>query len=110
MKILRSQSVISRAGHGGRRTPPYAFTEHGVAMLSSVLKSSRAVQVSIEIVRGFVSLRHMLQSTAEFGKKLDALEMKYDAQFKVVFQAIRELMLPRSGPAKRIGFRPAHRD
>ena len=110
MKILRSQSVISRSGHGGRRTPPYAFTEHGVAMLSSVLKSSRAVQVSIEIVRGFVSLRHMLQSTAELGKKLDALEMKYDARFKIVFQAIRELMLPRSGSAKRIGFRPAHRD
>lgn len=82
-EILRSQSVTSRSGHGGRRTAPYAFTEQGVAMLSSVLRSSRAVQVNIEIVRAFVRLRQMLQSNAELAKKL---ETKYDAQFKVVFQ------------------------
>ena len=103
--ILRSQIVTSRSW-GGRRTPPYVFTEQGVAMLSSVLRSRRAVKVNIEIVRAFVRLRRMLQSNAELAKKLDELEAKYDAQFKVVFQAIRELMAPPPASRKRIGFRP----
>jgi hypothetical protein len=104
--ILRSQSGISSAGHGGRRYAPYAFTEHGVAMLSSVLRSERAVQVNIEIVRAFVRLRTMLAGNVELARKLAALERKYDAQFKVVFDAIRELMEPPAKPRRPIGFRP----
>jgi hypothetical protein len=105
VKILRSQTVISKAGHGGRRTRPYAFTEQGVAMLSGVLRSPRAVSVNIEIMRAFVRLRRMLESHADLAKKLDELEKKYDSQFKVVFQAIRELMAPPTASRKRIGFR-----
>ena len=83
---LRSQSVISKPeGRGGRRYLPYAFTEQGVAMLSSVLHSERAVHVNIEIMRAFVRLRHILSSNVELAHKLHALEKKYDAQFKVVF-------------------------
>ena len=89
---LRSQFVTSN--WGGRRYPPYAFTEQGVAMLSSVLRSERAIHVNIEIMRAFVRLRQMLASNAELARKLAALEKKYDAQFKVVFDAIRELMTP----------------
>jgi hypothetical protein len=103
---LRSQTVISKPeGRGGRRVAPYAFTEQGVAMLSSVLRSSRAVQVNIEIVRAFVRLRQMLQADADLARKLSALERKYDTQFRVVFDAIRELMAPRAKGEKRIGFR-----
>jgi hypothetical protein len=104
--ILRSQTGISSAGHGGRRYPPYAFTEHGVAMLSAVLRSDRAVQVSIEIVRAFFRLRAMLAGNADLARKLAALERKYDAQFKVVFDAIRDLMAPSSKARRPIGFRP----
>jgi hypothetical protein len=104
LEILRSQSVISRSGYGGRRTAPYAFTEQGVAMLSSVLRSARAVQVNIAIMRAFVRLRQMLRSNADLAKKLAALEMEYDAHFKIVFQAIRELMAPPPAARKRIGF------
>jgi phage regulator Rha-like protein len=91
---------------GGRRYPPYAFTEQGVAMLSSVLRSKRAIQVNIEIMRAFVRLRRILASHAELARKLDALEKKYDAQFKVVFDAIRQLMAPPqpASSKKRIGF------
>ena len=91
---------------GGRRYAPYAFTEQGVAMLSSVLRSKRAVQVNIEIMRAFVRLRRLLASHSELARKLDALEKKYDAQFKIVFDAIRQLMAPpEPEPAKkRIGF------
>lgn len=93
--ILRSQSVTSkRVGSGGRRYSPYAFTEQGVAMLSSVLRSSRAVQVNIEIMRTFVRLRQMIAGHADLARKLSAIEKKYDAQFKIVFDAIRELMTP----------------
>jgi hypothetical protein len=91
-------------GRGGRRHRPYAFTEQGVAMLSSVLNSERAVQVNIAIMRTFVRLREMLLSNTELARKLAALENKYDAQFKVVFDAIRELMLPPSPPKRQIGF------
>lgn len=102
--ILRSQSVTS-SDWGGRRYPPYAFTEQGVAMLSSVLRSPRAIHVNIEIMRAFIRLRQMLASNAELARKLDALESKYDTQFKVVFDAIRQLMTP-PGPKRRsIGFR-----
>jgi hypothetical protein len=100
---LRSQSVIS-SSWGGRRTAPYAFTEQGVAMLSGVLRSPRAVRVNIEIMRAFVRLRRMLESHEVLVKKLDALEGKYDAQFAAVFQAIRDLMAPATQLRKPIGF------
>jgi hypothetical protein len=91
---------------GGRRYPPYAFTEQGVAMLSSVLRAPRAISVNVEIMRAFVRLRRMLDSHTELSRKLAALEQKYDSQFKVVFDAIRELMKPVEPTAKRrkIGF------
>jgi hypothetical protein len=102
---LRSQSVISNpTGRGGRRYAPYAFTEQGVAMLSSVLRSPRAIEVNVEIMRAFVRLRQMLQGNAELARKLAELEAKYDAQFRVVFDAIRELMTPPNAQKKRIGF------
>ena len=91
--FLRSQSVTS-SQWGGRRYPPYAFTEQGVAMLSSVLRSKRAVQVNIEIMRAFVRLREILATHKDLARTLDALERKYDAQFRVVFDAIRKLMAP----------------
>ncbi|MCR4303854.1 MAG: ORF6N domain-containing protein [Gallionella sp.] len=101
--FLRSQTVTS--SWGGSRVPPHAFTEQGVAMLSSVLRSSRAVGVNIEIMRAFVKLRSLLESDKELSRKLDALEKKYDVQFQVVFEAIRELMTPPQQPRKkRIGF------
>jgi phage regulator Rha-like protein len=89
---------------GGRRYLPYAFTEQGVAMLSSVLNSDRAIKVNIEIMRAFVSLRQMLASNKELAKRFDELEKKYDAQFKVVFDTIRQLMIPPEPKRKRIGF------
>jgi ORF6N domain len=103
IKNLVSQTVIPTRGKLGGATP-MAFTEQGVAMLSSVLRSSRAVQVNIAIMRTFVRLREMLLSNAELARKLAALENKYDAQFKVVFDAIRELMLPPAPPKRQIGF------
>jgi hypothetical protein len=102
--FLRIQFGTSNVGRGGRRYRPYAFTEHGVAMLSAVLRSPRAVQVSIEIVRAFVRLRAMLAGNADLARKLAALERKYDAQFRVVFDAIRELMAPPPKPRRPIGF------
>ena len=103
---LKSQFVTSSWG-GLRRAVPYAFTEQGVAMLSSVLHSKRAVRVNIEVMRAFVRLRQMLASNAGLARKLAALEKKYDAQFRVVFDAIRELMTPPEPKKKRpIGFAP----
>ncbi len=107
--ILRSQAVTS-SSWGGRRALPHAFTEQGVAMLSSVLRSRRAVLVNVEIMRAFVRLRQMLESDAGLVRKLDALERRYDAQFKVVFDAIRALMAPPAIPRKRIGFGDAKSD
>jgi len=105
LKILRLQFAIS--SWGGRRYPPYAFTEQGVAMLSSVLASERAVQVNIAIMRAFVRLREMLAINKDLARKLDDMEKKYDRQFKVVFDAIRELMAPPpASPKRRIGFSP----
>lgn len=106
-KSLRSQIVTSKAGRGGRRTAPYAFTEQGVAMLSSVVRSTRAISVNIEIMRAFVKLRRILDSHSQLAKRLDELEAKYDDQFSVVFQAIRELMAPPAAIRKSIGFQPA---
>jgi hypothetical protein len=111
---LRSQFVTSnpdantpRPSRGGRRYPPYVFTELGVAMLSSVLHSNRAIHVNIEIMRAFVQLRQMLTSNVDLARKLAALESKYDTQFKVVFEAIRELMTPPEPKKKRpMGFGP----
>ncbi len=106
--FLRSQFVTSK-GRGGRRTLPYAFTEQGVAMLSSVLRSERAVQVNVEIMRAFVRLRRMLTAHKDLARKLDDLERKYDAEFRVVFDAIRRLMVPPApvGPKLKrvVGFR-----
>jgi ORF6N domain-containing protein len=102
---LKSQIVISSWG-GARRARPYAFTEQGVAMLSSVLRSKRAIRVNIAIMRTFVHLRELLNTHKELARKLAALERKYDAQFKVVFDAIRELMAPSPLPARhQIGFK-----
>src|SRR5882672_12124555 len=91
-RSLRSQFATLKSGRGQhRKYPPYAFTEQGVAMLSSVLRSARAVAVNIQIMRAFVRLRQLLASHAELARKLEALEKRYDAQFRVVFDAIREL-------------------
>jgi hypothetical protein len=103
-RVLRSQCVTSKTGRGGRRYLPYAFTQEGVAMLSSVLRSKRAVQVNIAIMRAFVQLREILATHKDLARKLDQMEKKYDAQFKVVFDAIRKLMQPPVPPKRRIGF------
>ena len=103
-ELLRSQIVISKKGRGGRRYLPYAFTEQGVAMLSSVLRSERAVQVNIEIMRAFVRLRELVATHKDLARKLEALEKRYDAQFKVVFDAIRQLMRPPEPKKRKIGF------
>jgi hypothetical protein len=102
---LVSQNVIPHKKYFGGSLP-YAFTEQGVAMLSSVLNSERAIKVNIEIMRAFVRLRQILASNKELAKRLDELEKKYDAQFKIVFDAIRKLMTPPEAqtPKKRIGF------
>jgi hypothetical protein len=103
---LRSQIVTLKKRRGEhRKYLPYVFTEQGVAMLSSVLNSERAVKVNIEIMRAFVSLRQMIASNVELARKLDAMEKKYDAQFKTVFDAIRQLMTPPETKKKKIGFR-----
>ena len=101
---LRSQIVTSKEGRGGRRYLPLAFTEQGVAMLSSVLNSERAIDVNIEIMRAFVRLRQFLLSNKELARKLAELERKYDSQFKVVFNAIRKLMAPPKVNRRKIGF------
>ena len=102
---LRSQFVTLKKGRGQhRKYPHYVFTEQGVAMLSSVLNSERAVEVNIHTMRAFVKLREMIASNTELARKLDTLEKKYDAQFKIVFYAIRQLMEPSQKERKRIGF------
>lgn len=99
-----SQIVTSSSKHRGAIYVPYAFTEQGVAMLSSVLKGRRAASVNVEIMRAFVRLRQMIAQNRELARRMDALEAKYDHQFKVVFDAIRELMAPAPVPKRRIGF------
>lgn len=117
---LRSQTVTSNIGRGGRRTPPYAFTEQGVAMLSSVLGSSRAIAVNIEIMRTFVQVRTLANKHGDLAKQLaqlqdktESLAMSHDtlsrntrAQLKQVFDALRELMTPVEPPKRPIGFLP----
>src|SRR6185436_15072057 len=101
----RSQFVTSKADVKGLRYAPMAFTEHGILMLSSVLKSDRAIRVNIEIMRTFVKLRQMLTSNTELSYRLEELESKYDRQFKIVFDSIRQLMSPQVSDRKQIGFR-----
>jgi ORF6N domain len=104
-ELNRSQFVTGSQKHRDPRYPPYAFTEQGVAMLSSVLNSDRAVAVNIEIMRAFVRLREMLAGHADLARRLDELEQKYDTRFRAVFDAIRQLMIPPDTPKKgRIGF------
>jgi hypothetical protein len=104
-RLLRSQTVTLKPGRGRHpKYRPHVFTEQGVAMLSSVLRSPRAVRANVEIMRAFVRLRRLLESNAGLASKLDALEAKYDGQFKAVFEAIRELMSPAEKTRRRIGF------
>lgn len=100
---LKSQIVTSSWG-GLRRATPYAFTENGVAMLSSVLNSKHAIQVNIQIMRTFTKLREMIASHKDLARKLDALEKKYDGQFQMVFEAIRQLIEIEEQPKRKIGF------
>ena len=102
VSLRRQFGTLKRGEHS--KYLPYAFTEQGVAMLSSVLNSKRAVHVNIEIMRAFVQLRQLLASNTQLARKLEALEKKYDAQFKVVFDAIRQLMTPPEPKTRRIGF------
>ena len=108
LAALRSQSVISNAGRGGRRHAPYAFTEQGVAMISSVLSSPQAIAVNIEIMRAFVRLREILAGNKELATKLTELERKlktHDQTIAGILDAIRQLMTPPPAPKKRpIGF------
>jgi hypothetical protein len=106
---LRSQ-IATSSSYGGRRYLPYAFTEHGALMLANVLNSERAAHTSVMVVRAFVKLRQMLATNAVLSRKLDAMEKKYDAQFKVVFDAIRQLMSPPAKPKREIGFHVKYDD
>ena len=108
-EIMRISQIVISSAHPGGKTLKFsknvmAFTEHGVAMLSSVLNSSRAVQVNIQIMRTFAKLREIISQHKDLAKRLDELEKKYDAQFKVVFDAIRELMRPPESKKRPIGF------
>ena len=104
---LRSQIVISK-GRGGRRYLPYAFTEHGALMAANVLNSPRAIHASVSLVETFVKLRRMALSVEGLARKVAALEQHYDANFRAVFEAIRDLMEPPQPPRKRIGFEAGH--
>jgi hypothetical protein len=101
--VRRQIGTLKRGGHSKYR--PYAFTEQGVAMLSSVLRSRRAIQVNIAIMRTFVRLREMISSNKALARRLNELEKKYDGQFRVVFKAIRELMAEPASKSRRIGFK-----
>jgi hypothetical protein len=105
-ETLRSQNATSNKGRGGRRYLPYVFTKQGVSMLSSVLNSERAIEVNIAIMRAVVRLRELLATHKDLARKLDELEKRYDSHFKIVFEAIRQLMAPPTPPEKkrRIGF------
>jgi hypothetical protein len=106
--LKRQTGTSSSPGHGGRRTLPCAFSEQGVAMLSSVLRSPRAVEVNIAIVRTFVELRRLMDSNRELARKIEAMEKRYDEQFGVVFEAIKRLIAEdearQASPKRRIGF------
>lgn len=102
-KILRCQ--IGTSNRGGARYLPYAFTEHGILMLSSVLNSKKAIQVNIQIMRAFMKMREMLLNYKELKEKIEKMETKYDYQFKQVFEIIRQLLEPPEKPKEEIGFR-----
>jgi len=102
LKILRSQ--IATSSWGGVRYSPFAFTEQGVAMLSSVLKSKRAIQVNIQIMRAFTQLRTMVAGYKELKAKIEAMEERYDEQFQIVFNAIKSLIELEERPKRKIGF------
>ncbi|HMT06683.1 MAG TPA: ORF6N domain-containing protein [Pyrinomonadaceae bacterium] len=101
---LTRQFGTSKPGRGGRRYVPYVFTEHGALMTANVLNSPRAVEASVQVIRAFVKMRNLIASNAELSAKISNLEKKYDAQFKVVFDAIKKLMLPPTKPNRDIGF------
>ena len=109
MDNWKSQIVISNKDKMGLRKRPYAFTENGVAMLSSVLNSERAIRVNIQIMRTFTKIREMLATHKELKQKIEEMERKYDAQFKIVFDAIRQIMAPPETKEKKIGFRVRER-
>ena len=102
--FLMLQFATSKGGRGGRRKLPLVFTEHGAIMAANVLNSERAVWASVEVVRAFVHLRQLLASNKELARKLNELEKKYDRQFKIVFDAIRQLMTPPQPKRRQIGF------
>jgi phage regulator Rha-like protein len=103
---LRSQFVTSSFGHGGRRYAPRVFTEQGIAMLSSVLRSERAIQVNIQIIRTFTKMREMLSENEFLRRKIEALELHYDEQFKIVFDALRKMLSNSESTNRQIGFAP----
>lgn len=102
---LMLQFATSKTGRGGPRKLPLVFTEHGAIMAANVLNSPRAVRASVEVVRAFVHLRRILESNEELARKVNELEKRYDGHFKVVFDAIRQLMTPPQTKQKQIGFR-----
>jgi hypothetical protein len=104
-KSLRSQFVTSKVIRGGRRYVPYVFTEQGIAMLSSVLNSPRAIQVNIQIMRTFIKLKEWLASNEDIKRKIEDMEKRYDHNFRVVFQAIKGLFKEKANPKTPIGFR-----
>ena len=106
-KNLRSQ-IVTSSFWGGKRYLPHAFTEQGVAMLSSILNSPKAIQVNIQIMRTFVKLRQLMASNAELARKIDELERKYDGQFQIVFEAIRQLIQAPETRRRKIGYTADH--
>ncbi len=105
-EVINLKRQFGTSSWGGTRKPPMAFTEHGILMLSSVLKSKRAIQVNIQIMETFTKFREMLLSHKGLKQKIDEMERKYDDQFKIVFKAIKELLEPPEKPKGRIGFHP----
>ena len=103
-KRLRSQIATSKEGRGGRRYQPYAFTEQGVAMMSSVLRSRRAIEVNIAIMRTFVKLREILLTNVALRRKIESMERRYDEQFKLVFKVLSEMVMPAHKPKTQIGY------
>jgi len=104
VKVLRFQFETSKKGSGGRRYPPYVFTEQGIAMLSSVLNSERAIQVNIQIMRVFTRFRQMLLSHRKLREKVGKMERCYERQFKIVFDVIKKILIQEEKPKRRIGF------
>jgi hypothetical protein len=106
---LTSQTAMSKPGRGGRRTLPYVFTEQGVAMLSTVLNSERAITVNIAIMRAFVRLRELIATHKDLAERIASIEKKYDHQFRIVFEVLEQLMAPPDPPKRPIGFLPPSR-